>query len=96
MSEAAFQAKVIKWLKEQGAYVIKTKPGAGTPVGCPDVICLYASRWAAIECKASPSARFQPGQQLTIDRLRAGNAHVYVAYPENWDQVKNLLQNSFF
>ena len=86
--EKKLQSKVIKFLKEQGAYVIKTKPGMGTPTGCPDVIALYKGNWAAIEVKSSPSSPYQPGQKATLDHLKSFNQFVYTAYPQNWDEIK--------
>lgn len=91
MSEADLQAKIIKWLKAQGVYVIKTKPGPGTPVGCPDIIGLYKDLWLAIEVKKGEDAPFQPGQQYTLDLLRKMNPWVYVANPENWETIREEL-----
>lgn len=94
--EAKLQAKIIKFLKEKGAYVIKTKPGPGTPVGCPDIIFLYEGAWGAIECKSSASAPYQPGQKPTLERLKGWSPFVYTAYPGNWDGVKTELLRLFF
>lgn len=96
MSEKKLQAKIIKWLKENGAYVIKTKPGPGTPVGCPDIIALYHFRYTVIEVKADPSAPYQPGQQATLKFLRQHNPHVYRVDPTTWPEVQELLLASFF
>lgn len=94
--EGKFQSDVIRWLKSKGAYVIKTKPGPGVPVGCPDVIFLFEGAWGAIECKASKTARFQPGQQATLAKLQVWSPFVFKAYPENWESVKTELSTCFF
>lgn len=94
--ERKLQTKIVKWLKEQGAYVVKTKPGMGTPVGCPDIFFFFTQAWGAIEVKASETARFGPGQQETLQHLRDGNPDVYVAYPENWEFIKAQLSVAFF
>lgn len=96
MTESQLQSKIIKWLKEQGCYVIKTKPQAGTPVGCPDVIALYNDMWMAVEVKASSTAPFRVGQLATIKRLIANNYFVYVANPDNWEQIKHELATKVF
>lgn len=96
MLESKLQAKIIKFLRDNGAYVIKTKPGMGTPRGCPDIIALYEGAWLAIEVKASADSGFQPGQELTIKRLREWSHFVFVAYPDNWLQIKRLLLDLFF
>jgi len=83
-------------LKEQGAYVIKTKPGMGTPVGCPDIVALFRDRWMVVECKASEAAPFRPGQWPTLVHLGEGNKYVYVVYPENWADQKLEMLTHFF
>lgn len=94
--ERRLQTKIIRWLKAQGAYVIKTRPGMGTPVGCPDIFFVYGKRWGVIEVKSSAGAHFQPGQEATLERLRDWNPTVYVVNPENWDIIKAQLSISFF
>lgn len=94
--EKKLQSEIIKWLKERGAYVIKTKPGMGTPVGCPDILFLYEGSWGAIEVKASRSAPWRVGQEATFERLRTWSTLVYKAFPENWITIKAELQNNLF
>ena len=94
--ERKLQTEVIHWLKDQGAYVIKTKPGMGTPVGCPDLLALFGPRWMAIEVKAGPKAPFQPGQQYTISLLKNWCPYVYVTYPDNWPLIRDKLLTEFF
>jgi Holliday junction resolvase len=94
--ESKLQSEIIKWLKGKGAYVIKTKPGPGTPVGCPDIIALYRAKWLAIEVKADITSKFQVGQRETLDHLSKGNDHVRIVYPQNWDEVREQLLSSFF
>lgn len=95
--EKQLQTKIIKFLKERGVYVIKTRPSPGTPTGCPDIIGLYGSRHTEIEVKASAQAPYRPGQELTLQYLQARGAEfVYTAYPENWEEVKADLVDRFF
>lgn len=94
--EKKLQTEIIKWLKLRGAYVIKTKPGMGTPVGCPDILFLFEGAWGAVEVKASKLAPWRAGQEATIRRLSQWSPFVYKAYPENWITIKNELQNIFF
>lgn len=91
MKERALQSEIISWLKREGFYVIKPKPGPGVPVGCPDIIGLHRIGWVAIEVKASPTAKFQPGQELTLKRLTAMGHYVFVVHPENWQDVRFKL-----
>lgn len=94
--ESKLQSNIIKWLKSKGAYVIKTKPGPGVPVGCPDILALYEGAWLALECKAAEKAKWQPGQQATLERLSEWSPFVYKVYPENWIDIQNILLTHFF
>lgn len=95
--EKKLQRQVIKFLKENGAYVIKTKPGMGTPVGCPDIIALYKTRWAAVEVKASASAPYRAGQLATLTHLRGwSNYSVCVVAPETFEDFKKSFMRYFF
>lgn len=94
--EGKLQSDIIKWLKSKGAYVLKTRPIPGIPVGCPDIIFLYEGAWAAIECKASRTAKYRPGQKATLARLGLWSPFVYVVYPQNWPSVKKDLIDRFF
>lgn len=93
MTEAQLQTKIVNWLKAKGLYVIKTKPGPGVPVGCPDVIGLMpGGGWVALEVKASEKARFQPLQKVTIAKLDK-MYYSKAVFPENWDAVKKELES---
>lgn len=94
--ERKLQAEIIKWLKAQGAYVIKNRAGPGVPVGCPDILALWDERWLAIEVKSSARAAFGPGQQATLNLLMVFNGYVYIVYPENWINIRGKLLDSFF
>ena len=94
--EKKLQTEIIKWLRTNNVYVIKTAPGGGTPVGCPDIIGLYQDKWLAIEVKASDRSPYRPLQQATLQRLVTGNELVFVACPENWGLIKTHLQKYFF
>lgn len=94
--ESKIQSVIIKWIKSKGAYVIKTKPGPGVPVGCPDVVFLYEGAWGVIEVKADAKSKFQPGQTDTLNRLSEWSPFVWVVNPDNWAYVKEELEKSFF
>lgn len=94
--ESKLQSEIISWLKINQVYVIKTKAGPGTPIGCPDIIGLYEDKWVALEVKANEKASFQTGQRWTLQQMKNGNDFVFVVYPENWQLVKEELLAKFF
>lgn len=96
MTESRLQHLIVGWLKDQGAYVIKTKPQPGVPVGCPDIIGLYKSKWLAIEVKRSAKAPYRVGQEATLKHLNSQNWWVFTANPESWPEIKRTLAELFF
>lgn len=89
--ESNLQSDIVKYLRGKGCYVIKTKPGIGTPTGCPDIIFLLEGFWGALEVKASPKAPYQPLQKETLEKLSAWSFARRVD-PTNWLEVKNELE----
>lgn len=94
--ETKLQSEIIKWLKEQGAYVIKNRAAPGVPVGCPDILFLYEGAWGAIEVKRDAKAPYRAGQKQTLDRLLKWSPFVWTVHPENWGEVQHNLINYFF
>lgn len=91
IKESAFQAKIIKWLKSQGCYVIKNTGMPGVPVGCPDVVFFKEGFYGFIEVKPSKDAGFQPLQKPTLEKLDAWS-WAKVVHPQNWDEIKLDLE----
>lgn len=96
MREKKLQTQIIKHLKGKGCYVIKTKPQPGIPVGCPDIIALYKNTWIAIEVKKARGAKYETGQEATLEFLSGLNAFVWTVYPENWENIKIILDTNLF
>lgn len=94
--EKKLQHDIIEWLRANQVYVIKTTPGSGTPVGCPDIIGLYRDKYIAIEVKAAEKSKNQPLQLRTLGLLSEHNKWVFRVWPEIWPTVKWQLQKEFF
>lgn len=90
MSEATFQSSVTKWLRSQGCWVMKTRPGMGTPVGTADIFFCKEGFYGWIEAKASKTAPIRPGQREFIAKM-AEWSWAKIAFPENWESVKKEL-----
>lgn len=89
--EAAFVKQVKADILERfpGAYVRKNM--AVAILGIPDVECGIEGLYVALECKRSKSARLQPLQQYTIDKINNAGCFARITYPENWDEVLREL-----
>lgn len=95
--ETDFQADLKLDIKKRfpGCQVFKIDGGKnGAPQGWPDLLILYNSRWAALECKKEKSAEHQPNQDLYIERI---STHTYASFisPENKEEVLNDMARSF-
>lgn len=89
--ESLLQSEIVKYLKHKGCYVIKTKPGPGTPTGCLDIIFMLEGFWGGIEVKASAKAPYQPLQKETLDKLNAWSWARRVD-SSNWVEIKHELE----
>lgn len=90
IKESVFQSKVIKWLKEQGCYVIKNSAVMGVPIGCPDVFFCKGKFYGFAEIKPSLKAKYQPLQKQTIQKLNEWSWCKMIC-PENWAEVQEEL-----
>lgn len=88
--EKKIQSEIIKWLKQQGCYVLNIQPVVGIPTGCPDVIFLKEGFWGALELKATEKSHKQPLQAETVKKLDDWSYCKFV-YPANWDEIRNEL-----
>lgn len=62
--------------------------------GVPDYLFLNEDKWAALETKASSSAKVQDNQPYYIEKLGAMSFSAF-ASPENWDEVLSGLIEAF-
>lgn len=91
-AEKRLQTKIIGWLKERGAVVIKLTAMPGVPIGIPDVLFLTrGGGWGFLEVKASRTAHFQPLQHYWLDLLN-DMYYAKVVYPENWAEIRAELE----
>ena len=93
MKESDFQNKLIKKLKSRfpGCVVLKTDPVYMQ--GFPDLLILYKSKWAALECKVSATSSKRPNQAYYVEQLN-GLSYASFIFPENEEEVLNELQQA--
>lgn len=92
MTEAKFQADVIKFLKSQGIQVFKY-PGLIT-AGVPDLLCNFFGKFVAIELKVG---KYQPTalQIKTLQSIRNTGGYSFVfRHTLEWeDRLYELMQD---
>lgn len=94
MLESKFQRNLIKEIEAMfpGCIVMKNDPNYIQ--GIPDLIILYGSRWAALECKRSETSPHRPNQDYYVSKMNEMSYSSFV-YPENKQEVLYELQRSF-
>lgn len=92
--ERDFQPTVIKELYQMfpDCIIIKTDPSYIQ--GFPDLLVLYHSKWAALECKKDRYAPHQPNQDQYI-RILDQLSYAAFIYPENKEEIFDELQYAF-
>ena len=91
MKESSFQHDLIKRIHERlpGCLVLKNDPTYLQ--GIPDLLVLYKTRWAALECKRGKNEHRQPNQEYYVSMLNDMSYSSFV-YPENREEVLNAME----
>lgn len=92
--ERNFQKRVIDRLKNEFAGCMVLKNDSSYLQGIPDLLVLYAAKWAMLEVKKSSTARHQPNQDYYVDKLNQMSYASFI-YPENEEEVFNELHRAF-
>lgn len=92
--ESKFQAELKKKLRNMfpGCIVLKMDPNEIQ--GIPDLLVLYGSKWAVLECKRGLTASKRPNQEYYVDLLNDMSFSAFI-YPENEEEILNELQSAF-
>lgn len=87
--ETRFQNKVLSDLKKlDKLWVLKTQEK--TRKGVPDLLICANGKFVAIELKIGQN-KMSPLQGFELACIEASGGASFVAYPENWDEIKNKL-----
>jgi len=94
VTESAYQAKLIKKLKDlfPGCVVLKNDPQYQQ--GILDLTIFWRKCWAMLEVKASPKALARPNQEFYAALLNKMSFAAFI-YPENEEEVLRALQEAF-
>lgn len=92
--ERDFQKNLIKQLKILFPGCIVMKNDSSYIQGIPDLLILYKTKWASLECKKSIGAKKQPNQKYYVDLMDKMSFSRFIS-PENMEQVLSELQRTF-
>ena len=94
MRENEFQSKLIRELKDLFPGCIVMKMDANYMQGIPDLLILYQSKWASLECKRNAAAKKRPNQEYYVGRMNEMSFSRFIC-PENKEEVLHELQQTF-
>ena len=89
--ESKVKAKVVKLLKQYGAYYFFPATHGFGRSGVPDVVCCVKGRFLAIECKAGAN-KPTPLQNREIDAIRTARGIAMVVNEDNINMVELILK----
>jgi hypothetical protein len=94
VTEAAYQRKLIRRIKERfpGCLVLKNNPQHIQ--GIPDLLVLYRQCWGALEVKVDRDADVQANQPHYVSLMDEMSFAAFI-YPDNEEEVLHALQTSF-
>lgn len=92
--ESLFQSNLIKELKNTYPGCMVFKNDANHTQGIPDLLILYKTHWAALECKKSYNSPCRPNQPYYVELMDEMSFASFI-YPENKEEVLDGLQTAF-
>jgi hypothetical protein len=90
--ESVFQAELVKELRSIFPKAFVIKQDANYIQGIPDLVIMWGTRWAMLECKESAKAPYRPNQELYLARAKEQSWSATI-YPENKDDVIEELHH---
>ena len=89
-SEKKFQARVVKYLKSRGAYVVvHTATGYGR-AGIPDILMCFKGAFFGIEVKAE-SGKLTAHQTRELDDIQGAGGWAIDLYPSKFEDLGGLM-----
>lgn len=91
-SEKIFENKVKLYLKEKGAYFIKTHGDRFSKIGVPDLIVCYKGLFIGIELKV-PNGKPSELQLYNLREIEKSGGISYLLYPKDFEKFKKDLES---
>ena len=91
-SEKTFENKVKLYLKQKGAYFIKTHGDRFSKIGVPDLIVCYKGLFIGIELKA-PNGKPSELQLYNLREIEKSGGISYLLYPKDFEKFKKDLES---
>ena len=90
MTEKQFENQVKKWLKEHGAWFLKTWGGGYQRNGIPDLLICWKGKFIGIELKTD-IGKPSPLQLHELNEIEKAGGIALILRPKTWEEYKNFL-----
>ena len=90
--EKSFETKIKDYLKSNGCWYVKYFANRMTKSGIPDILACINGYFVAIEVKAT-NGKPTELQKWNIKEIRKSGGISVIVYPEQFDDLKLLIQN---
>ena len=93
VTERAFQAALVRYLRLMDWRTYHTKFSIGSDLGFPDLVCVRAGRCCFIEIKSS-IGKVSPAQVEWGELLVGvgGTVEYHLWRPEDWDEIEQVMR----
>jgi hypothetical protein len=93
LREKELQAKVEKFLTDEGIYFVKYWGGGiYTRSGIPDLVCCVCGAFVGVELKAE-GGRVSALQKYNIKKIADSGGMGFVIYPEDFEWFKKIIRS---
>lgn len=89
-SEKQFENQVKKWLKEHGAWFLKTWGGGYQRNGIPDLLICWKGKFIGIELKTD-IGKPSPLQLYELNEIEKAGGIALILRPKTWEDYKKFL-----
>jgi Holliday junction resolvase len=89
--EKKVKDKVVKILKELGAYYFYPVTGGFGRSGVPDIVCCLNGNFIGIECKAGDN-KATALQNKNLEEIQAAGGFAFVVNEDNIDALERVLR----
>ncbi len=90
--EKNFENKIKQHLKNEGCWYVKYFANRMTRTGVPDILACVNGYFVAIEVKADKGKPSEL-QLWNREQIRKANGIAIVAYPNQWEELKLLIED---
>ena len=91
MREKAFENQIKKYLKDHGAWFLKTWSNGVQRAGVPDLLACYKGKFIAIEVKAE-NGRASELQRYEVEQIRKAGGIAMILKPSEFDLFKKFFE----